>query len=64
MKKVIDSRVFKGVVVQLKFGTSNGYYGVIGGETKFPKKEHGVTDEKSARAWLNLLCRELGLLSR
>lgn len=71
MKKVIDSRVFGGVVVELKLSDSAAnaergrqWYAVIGGNVHYPSKESGVTNEQEARAWLNSLCRKQGLLKR
>jgi hypothetical protein len=71
MKTTIDSRVFGEVVVALKFSDNSSaenygrsYYAVIDGKTHFPKKADGVTNEASARAWLNLLCRSKGILRK
>lgn len=71
MKTTIDSRVFGGVVVALKFSDDSSaenygrsYYAVIDGKTHFPKKADGVTNEDSARAWINLLCRSKGILRK
>jgi hypothetical protein len=69
MKKTIDSRVFSGIVVVLKWSddkkaneAGRSWYAVIGGNTHFPAKMDSVTDEVTARAWLNMLCRKQGLL--
>lgn len=71
MKKTIDSRVFGGVVVELKFSddqfakkAGRSWYAVVGGNTHFPKREDSVATEADARTWLNLLCRKQGLLHR
>lgn len=71
MKKTIDSRTFQGVVVALKLSDNDmakdagrSWYAVIDGKTHFPKKEDQVVSESDARAWLNLLCRRLGLLTK
>lgn len=71
MNKTIDSRVFGGKVVALKWSDNpvaadagRSWYAVIGGNTHFPTKGDCVTDEVTARAWLNLLCRKQGLLRR
>jgi hypothetical protein len=71
MKTTIDSRVYSDVVVVLKhsdnsYAKSSGrsYYAVIDGKTHFPKEADGVTNEASARDWLNLLCRSKGILRK
>ena len=71
MKTTIDSRVFSGVVVALKFSDDSSaenygrnWYAVIDGKTHFPKKADGVTSEVAARAWLNVLCRNKGILRK
>jgi len=71
MKTTIDSRVFGGVVVVLKYSDDpsaenygRSYYAVIDGKTHFPRKADGVTDVITARAWINLLCRREGLLRK
>lgn len=71
MKRTIDSRNFRGTVVELKFSddrfaqeAGRSWYAVVGGKPNFPKKEDGVTDEQSARAWLNATLRKAGLLTK
>jgi hypothetical protein len=45
-------------LVVLKWSNTIGFFAVVDGETKSPKKQDGVTDEKSARAWLNMWLRK------
>jgi hypothetical protein len=68
--KVIDSRSFSGVVVELRWSESTysaeagrSYLLVVGGKVHYPRKGE-VTDETTARAWANLHCRKLGLLRK
>jgi hypothetical protein len=69
MKKTIDSRKFRGVLVVLKYSDDQvavemgrSWYAVIGGKTHFPSKDAGIESEADARAWINLLCRRQNLL--
>ena len=71
MKTTIDSRVFGGVVVVLKHSSNESsedygrsWYAVIDGKTHYPRKVDNVTNEATARAWINVLCRREGLLRK
>lgn len=60
-KKIIASAMVgpnKNILVVLKWSKTQGFYAVVDGKTKFPKKEDGAADEKSARAWLNMWLRK------
>jgi hypothetical protein len=68
--KIIDSRVFSGTVVELRWSNSTvsaehgrSYFLVVSGKVNYPRKGE-VTDETTARAWANLHCRKLGLLRK
>lgn len=61
MKTIIASAKVgpnKDILVILKWSQNKGFYAIVDGKTKFPKTEDGATDEKSARAWLNMWLRK------
>jgi hypothetical protein len=69
--KVIDTRRFSGTLVVLKFSDNlksqemgRAWFAVIDGKINYPSKSDAVIDERSARSWLNHLCREAGLLRK
>lgn len=53
----------KDILVVLKWSSTQGFYAVVDGSTKFPKKEDGASDEKAARAWLNMWLRKNNYIS-
>ncbi len=68
---IVDRRTFSGKLVVLKhngnqFNAKAGrsWFAVIDGKTHFPRKSDAVIHEQAARAWVNQLCRELGLLKK
>ena len=61
MKRIIASAKVgpnKDILVVLKWSQDKDFYAIVDGKTKFPKMEDGATDEKSARAWLNMWLRK------
>ena len=69
--KVIDSRRFAETLVVLKFSDNlksqemgRTWFAVIGGDIRYPSKSDAVIDERSARSWLNHICRQAGLLRK
>lgn len=67
--KLIQAVMIENTIIQLKHSDNEvsvdagrAWFLVIGTSVVYPKKKDSVTDEKSARAWANLVLMKQGLI--